>query len=37
MSEVELRGVKKRYGAVEAIKMLDLNVEKGQFCALLGP
>jgi multiple sugar transport system ATP-binding protein len=37
MSEVELRSVKKRYGAVEAIKMLDLNVEKGQFCALLGP
>ena len=37
MSEVELRGVKKRYGAVEAIKMLDLSVEKGQFCALLGP
>ena len=37
MSEVELRGVKKLYGSVEAIKMLDLNVEKGQFCALLGP
>jgi multiple sugar transport system ATP-binding protein len=37
MSEVELRGVKKRYGSVEAIKMLDLNVEEGQFCALLGP
>jgi multiple sugar transport system ATP-binding protein len=37
MSEVELRGVKKLYGTVEAIHMLDLNVEKGQFCALLGP
>jgi multiple sugar transport system ATP-binding protein len=37
MSEVELRGVKKRYGSVEAIKMLDLSVEEGQFCALLGP
>ena len=37
MSEVELRGVKKLYGSVEAIHMLDLNVEKGQFCALLGP
>ena len=37
MSEVELRGVKKLYGAVEAIKMLDLSVEKGEFCALLGP
>jgi multiple sugar transport system ATP-binding protein len=37
MSDVELRGVKKRYGSVEAIKMLDLTVEKGEFCALLGP
>jgi multiple sugar transport system ATP-binding protein len=35
--EVELRGVKKNYGQVEAIKDLDLNVERGQFCALLGP
>jgi multiple sugar transport system ATP-binding protein len=37
MAEVELRGVKKRYGNVEAIKNLDLSVEKGEFCALLGP
>jgi multiple sugar transport system ATP-binding protein len=37
MSDVELRGVKKLYGAVEAIKMLDLSIEKGEFCALLGP
>ena len=37
MSEVELRGLNKLYGGVEAIKMLDLNVEKSQFCALLGP
>jgi len=37
MSEVELKGVKKRYGNVEAIKNLDLSVERGQFCALLGP
>ena len=37
MSEVELREVKKRYGAVEAIKKLSLGVEEGQFCALLGP
>ncbi len=37
MSEVELRGVKKLRGPVEAIKMLDLSVEKGEFCALLGP
>ncbi len=35
--DVELRGVKKNYGTVEAIKNLDLSVERGQFCALLGP
>jgi ABC-type sugar transport system ATPase subunit len=37
MKHVELRGVKKRYGPVEAIKHLDLTVERGKFCALLGP
>ena len=37
MVDVELRGVKKNYGPVEAIKNLDLSVERGQFCALLGP
>jgi multiple sugar transport system ATP-binding protein len=37
MVEVELKGVKKRFGSVEAIKMLDLTVDRGQFCALLGP
>jgi multiple sugar transport system ATP-binding protein len=37
MIEVELKGVKKRYGQVEAIKKLDLTVDRGQFCALLGP
>ena len=37
MSEVELRGVSKRFGAVQAIKNVDLTVDRGQFCALLGP
>ena len=37
MYDVELKGVKKRFGSVEAIKHLDLGVDKGQFCALLGP
>ena len=37
MSTVELRGLKKRYGSVEAIRHLDLTVDEGQFCALLGP
>ncbi len=37
MSTVELRGLKKRYGSVEANRHLDLTVDEGQFCALLGP
>src|SRR3954447_18640019 len=37
MIEVELRGVKKRFGPVEAIKNIDLTVDRSQFCALLGP
>ena len=37
MIEVELKGVNKKYGNVEAIKHLDLSVDRGQFCALLGP
>ncbi len=37
MIEVELKGIKKRFGNVEAIKSLDLTVDRGQFCALLGP
>src|ERR1700681_3062033 len=37
MIEVELRRVKKRLGPVEAIKNLDLSVDRSQFCALLGP
>jgi len=34
---VELRAVSKRFGAVTAIRDLDLAVGKGEFCALLGP
>ncbi|MEJ0011804.1 MAG: ABC transporter ATP-binding protein [Bauldia sp.] len=37
MANVELRGVNKRYGNVEAIQHLDLTVGEGEFCALLGP
>jgi multiple sugar transport system ATP-binding protein len=37
MSTVELRGVRKFYGSVEAIRNLDLTVKEGEFCALLGP
>ncbi len=37
MSEVELRGVTKRFGALEVIRGIDLQVEKSEFLALLGP
>jgi len=37
MSEVELKGVRKVYGAVEAIHGLDLTIERSEFVALLGP
>ena len=37
MHSVELRGVTKRYGAVQAVSDLSLSVEKGSFTALLGP
>jgi putative spermidine/putrescine transport system ATP-binding protein len=34
---VELRGVEKRFGAIAAVRALDLSVEEGRFVALLGP
>ncbi len=34
---VELRGVGKRFGAVEAVKSLDLTVSRGSLVGLLGP
>jgi ABC-type sugar transport system ATPase subunit len=34
---VELRAVTKRFGDFTAIDNLDMEVEHGQFCALLGP
>ncbi len=37
MSEVELRGIQKRYGGVTAVASLDLRVEPGEFVSLLGP
>jgi ABC-type Fe3+/spermidine/putrescine transport system ATPase subunit len=36
-SQVELRQVSLRYGAVVAVDALDLRIEKGSFCTLLGP
>src|SRR5207247_4205983 len=37
MADVELRGIAKRYGAVQAVAALDLRVEPGQFVSLLAP
>src|SRR5271169_3527910 len=37
MSIAELHGVTKRYGAIEALRGIDLTVERGELLALLGP
>jgi len=37
MAHVELRNVSKNFGAVEALKDINLEVEKGEFFSLLGP
>jgi ABC-type Fe3+/spermidine/putrescine transport system ATPase subunit len=34
---VRLRNVSKRYGAVDAVKQLDLEIRSGDFLAILGP
>ena len=37
MAKVRLSGIGKKFGAVEVIRDLDLEVAEGEFCALLGP
>jgi ABC-2 type transport system ATP-binding protein len=34
---VRLRGVRKRFGSLEAVKSLDLEIERGSLVGLLGP
>ncbi|MDD7970910.1 ABC transporter ATP-binding protein [Roseinatronobacter alkalisoli] len=37
MSRVELKQLRKSYGAVEVMKGIDLVVEPGEFCVFVGP
>ena len=37
MSALELINVRKRYGAVETLKGIDLSLASGEFLVLLGP
>ena len=37
MAGVQLEGVLKRFGAVEVIKGVDLDVKDGEFCVFVGP
>ena len=37
MAHVQLRSVSKRYGEVDALRAVNLGIEKGEFFSLLGP
>ena len=37
MAHVELKSIRKSFGAVEVIPPLDLDIEKGEFIVLVGP
>lgn len=37
MAELTLRGVQKRFGTVDAVKAVDLDVSDGEFVVLVGP
>ncbi len=37
MAKIELNGIRKTFGEVEAVKRLDLTVEDGEFVVLVGP
>ncbi|MBP8163599.1 MAG: ABC transporter ATP-binding protein, partial [Propionivibrio sp.] len=36
-SDVRLRGIKKRYGKLEVIHGVDLDIEAGEFVVFVGP
>ncbi len=37
MADVRLKDVNKRFGAVQVIKGVDLDIEDGEFCVFVGP
>ena len=37
MADVRLKGVNKRFGSVQVIKAVDLDIEDGEFCVFVGP
>lgn len=37
MSELELKGISKSYGAVKVLREIDLAIDQGEFVAILGP
>ncbi|MBM7322125.1 ATP-binding cassette domain-containing protein, partial [Agrobacterium sp. S2] len=37
MASIELRQVKKTYGALDVIKGVDLDIKHGEFCVFVGP
>ena len=37
MASIQLRQVKKTYGALDVIKGIDLDIKHGEFCVFVGP
>ena len=37
MSHVRMRGLSKSFGAVKAVRELNLDIERGELLAVLGP
>ena len=37
MSTLEIRSLRKKYGALEILKGIDITLEKGGFLVLVGP